>query len=255
MQKRRRFNTKKYVSVAALAVLIATICFASGGCGEKMARIEQNQIELQQLFQLNTQLMTDNMKRIENNYSQLHVTVEDVQNGNKKQTNDIIAAIGQEQAALQDTLQIHHQRLNNSIVGLERNQSVLQGGIEGLNTSVSQVNESTVDHEKNLMQLQQSLQNNNKEMANIMDVIGQRQLRSEERIQGNIQSIVDTLKDVQQSQAAVQEQITSMQNRSEQNNSKIIAALEQMKATLSQLRAQINSLSPPKNASSSEINK
>jgi septal ring factor EnvC (AmiA/AmiB activator) len=92
-------------------------------------------------------------------------------------------------------------------------------------------------------------------MANIMDVIGQRQLRSEERIQGNIQAIVDTLKDVQQSQAAVQEQITSMQDRNEQNNSKIIAALEQMKATLSQLRAQINSLSPPKNASSSEINK
>jgi predicted nucleic acid-binding Zn-ribbon protein len=255
MQKRRRVNAKKYATKAALAVLTVTVCFALCGCGEEMARIEQNQLDLQQLFQLNTQLMTDNMKHIKDNQSQLHVAVEDVQNGNKIQTKDIIAAIGQEQAAMQDTLQIQHQRLNNSIDGIERSQTVLQGGIEGLNTSVSRVNESMVGHEKNLMQLQQSFQNNNKEMANIMDVIGQRQLRSEERIQGNIQTIVDTLKDVQQSQTRVQEQITSMQDKNEQNNSKIIAALEQMKATLSQLRAQINSLSPAKSAPSSEINK
>lgn len=256
MQKRRRFNVKKYVSGAALAVLTVTICFASGGCGEEMARLEQNQIELQQLFQLNTQLMTDNMKRINDRQGQLHVAVEDVQNGSKRQTNDIIAAIGQEQAAMQDTLQIHHQRLNNSIVGIERNQSVLQGGIEGLNTSVSRVNESMVGHEKNLMQLQQSFQNNNKEMANVMDVIGQRQLRSEERIQGNIQAITSTLKDVQQNQARAQEQITAMQDKNQQNNSKMIAVLQQMKVTLSQIQAQIGPAAAGRSApSSSEINK
>lgn len=255
MQKGKRFNAKKHVTKAALTALTVTICFALCGCGEEMARIEQHQIELQQLFQLNTQLMADNMKRIENNYSQLHVAVEDVQDGNKIQTKDIIAAIGQEQAALRDTLQMHQQRLNNSIVGLERNQSLLQGGIEGLNAGVSRVSESTVGLEKNLMQLQQRFQNNNKEMANIMNVIGQRQLRSEERIQGNIQAIISTLKDVQQNQARVQEQITAVQDKGQQNNSKMIAVLEQMKVTLSQIHAQIRPAVVRKSASSSEINK
>jgi len=106
------------------------------------------------------------------------------------------------------------------------------------------------------MQLQQSFQNNNKEMANVMDVIGQRQLRSEERIQGNIQAITSTLKDVQQNQARAQEQITAMQDKNQQNNSKMIAVLQQMKVTLSQIQAQIGPAAAGRSApSSSEINK
>ncbi len=257
MEKKKRFNTKKLVMRTALTALTGIIVLAVTGCGEEMASIEQNQFELQKLIQADTHLMTDNMKRIEDSQSQLHVAMEDVQDTNKKQTNDVIAAIGQEHAALQDLLQLQRQRLTNSIAGIERSQRALQNGVESLNVNIQRVDESVVGHEQNLIKLQESLQNNKKDLANIIDVIGQRQLRFEERIQNNIQAaMVDTLKDVRQNQAGLQEQIAAMQDKNQVNNSKIIDTLEQMKATLSQIRAQVSSLSPVKNASiSSETKK
>jgi len=257
MEKKKRFNTEKLVMKTALTALTGIIVLAVIGCGEEMARIEQNQFELQKLIQADTHLMTDNMKHIEDSQSQLHVAMEDVQDSNKKQANDVIAAIGQEHAALQDLLQIHRQRLTNSIAGIERSQRELQNGVESLNVNIQRVDESVVGHEQNLIKLQESLQNNKKDLANIIDVIGKRQLRFEERIQNNVQAaMVDTLKDVRQNQAGLQEQIAAMQDKNQVNNSKIIDALEQMKATLSQIRAQVSSLSPVKNASiSSETKK
>ena len=249
MEKQNRFNMEKLVMKAALALLTGIICIALVGCGEKMARIEHNQFEMQQLIRLNTQLITDNMKRTEQNNNQLHVSMEDVQSCTKKHANDVIA-IGQEHAALRDMLQLHQQRLNNSIIGIERSQGTLHGGIEGLNANISRVDESTTGLEKDLLNMQQGLQNNNKELTNLVEVIGQKQIRSEERIQENIQMIVGTLKDVHQNQARLQEQIAALQGKNQETNSKIIAALEQMKETLSQMRAQISPLPPMKNAPS-----
>ncbi len=247
MEKQNRFNAEKLVMKAALALLTGITCIALIGCGEEMARIEQNQFEMQHLIRLNTQLITDNMKSIEENQSQLHVSIEDVQSGTQKQANDVIAAIGQEHAALRDILQIHQQRLNNSVIGIERSQGTLHGGIEGLNANISRIDGSTTGLEKDLMEMQQNLQNNNKELTNLVEVIGQRQIRSEERIQENIQMIVGTLKDVHQNQARLQEQIVAMQGKNQETNSKIIAALEQMKVTLSQMQTQISPLPPMKN--------
>ncbi len=251
----RQFNAKTLVVRTALAVLTVMIYVALTGCNKELARMEQNQLEMQQLIQLNTQLMTDNMNRIENHQTQLHVSIEDVQKNTRKQTDDMIAVIGQEHAALRDMLQIQNQRLTNSIVGIERNQGTLHSGVEGLNTNVQRVDGSTAGLEKNLLKMEQTLQNNNKELANLIDVIGQRQLRSEERNQDNLQMMVGTLKDVQQNQARLQEQLTLLQDKSQETNSKVIAALEQMKITLSQLQAQISLLSPGENTPSSEIKK
>jgi hypothetical protein len=256
MEKQNRFNAEKLVIKAALALLSGIICVALASCGKKMARIEQNQLEMQYLIRLNTQLINDNMKRIKDNHNQLHVSIEDVQRGTKKQSDDVIAAIGQEHAALRDILQMHQQRLNNSVIGIERSQGTLHGGMEGLNANISRVDESTSGLKKDFMEMQQNLQNNNKELTNLMEVIGQRQIRSEERIQENIQMIVGTLKDVHQNQARLQEQIVALQGKNQETNSKIIAALEQMKVTLSQMREQISQLPPMKNVSSpAEIEK
>jgi hypothetical protein len=247
MENQNRFNTKKLITRAAMGAMIWMICLALGGCGKEMARIEQNQFELQQLIQFDTQLTAENMKQIEEKQGQLHVSIEDVQDSSQKHADDVKAAITQEHAALQDMMQIHNQRLTNSLAGFERSQSSLTGGIEGLNANITRIDGNTSNLERELMKMQQSNQNNNKEMTNLINVIGQRQIRSEERIAENIQAVVGAIKDLHQNHAGMQEQIIAMQNKDQDNSSKIIAALEQMKVTLSQMQTQISSLSPAKN--------
>jgi hypothetical protein len=143
MRKKKGFNAKKFVMRTTLAVLTGTIYLSVTGCGEKTARIEQNQLELQKLMQINTQQMTDSRKRIEDKQGQLHVAMEDVQDGAKGQANDVIAAIVQEHAALQDILLIH-QQLTNSIIGIEQNQQGLQSAIGNLDINIQRADESTV---------------------------------------------------------------------------------------------------------------
>ncbi|OHB61114.1 MAG: hypothetical protein A2167_08090 [Planctomycetes bacterium RBG_13_46_10] len=188
--------------------------------------------------------MAENMKQIEEKQSLLHVSIEDVQNSNQKHADDVRAIITQKHAALQDLMQIHNQRLINSLAGVERGQGSLNGGVEGLNANIMRVDGTTSNLERELMKMQQSAQNNNKEMANFMDVMGQRQTRSEERIQENIQAVVGTIRDFHQNQARMQEQILAMQSKTQETNSKIVSTLEQMKVTLTQMHGQISSLSP-----------
>ena len=122
MERKKGLNAKKFVMRTTLAVLTLAISLALTGCGEEMARIEQNEPELQKFMHINTQQMTHNMRRIEDNQNKLHVAMEDVQDDTTKQTTDIIAAIVHEHMALQDILQISNQQLTNSIIGIEENQ-------------------------------------------------------------------------------------------------------------------------------------
>jgi len=111
MEKKKECDAKKLVIRTTLAVLTVAVSLVLTGCGKRMARIEQNPIPEPR------SPIPD--KHLEDSQSQLHVTIEDVQEDAKKKAADIIAAIEQEQIALQNILQIHNQQLTKSIVGIE----------------------------------------------------------------------------------------------------------------------------------------
>ena len=136
MEKKKGLNAKKLVIRTTLAVLTVAVCLALTGCGKRVARIEQNQLELQKSVQINTQQMTGNMKPIEDGQSKLHVSIEDVQDGTKRKAADIVAAIEQEQIALQNILLIYNQQLTKPIVGGQQNQQGLQSEMESLHINI-----------------------------------------------------------------------------------------------------------------------
>ena len=93
-------------------------------------------------------------------------------------------------------------------------------------------------------------------MTDVIDIIDQKQLKFEERIQSNIQVMVGTLTGCPAKPGQTTAAIAAMQDKNQATNSKIIAVLEQMKVTLSKIQAQISLATAKKSVPSvSEINK
>lgn len=248
MKMKMRFDSSRHLrGVSAVSIIVISVVFA--GCNERMARMEENQLKLQQMVQENTEQLIWNMEQIGENRSRMYAALEQMQADFEKRANSR-ADFEKEQLKLQQTLQENTQQSLRDLTTVEQNQRGLHNKIEDVKTNTEKIAAATGVFEQNMLDLQTRLEGSTQDLTTLIEAAGQRQVKFEEKIQTNIQMITDTLNAVKQKQDKLQDQIADVKNNTEVMRSNMITTLEQLKAALAQIRSQISPEVPVKKESS-----
>jgi len=115
----------------------------------------------------------------------------------------------------------------------------LHGQIGHLQQNIQTAAAATNTAEQHLLQLQESLLSSTRDLTSIIDLIGQKQLKFEERLHNDVLATADTVSAIQRDQAKLQGQIEDVQN-STKAISNIMADLDRLKALLSTRLSEIS---------------
>jgi len=262
MYERKEFNKGAFVARAVLAVLAAAVSLSLAGCGKQMARIEENQLKVQALVELNAQQIGDVARRIEENQQALQNAIGNVRDSAQKLASDL-ASVAREHTKLQKLVQDNNLQIADKMAAVEQKQQNLQAGIEdvrngtvqvaadivGLSdkqtrleqmieansrTLVSKVAASVDALEQNLVKLRETLQNDTRNLADIVQVIGQQQIEFEGKVERDIRGLAESMSAVEQNRAEFRKQIEEVQSNTQAMISNLTTALEQLKARVSQ---------------------
>ena len=262
MDKRKESNKRTFVAKAVLAVLAAAVSLSLAGCGKQMARIEENQLKLQALVELNAQQIGDVARRIEENQQALQDAIGNVRDSAQKLASDLASVAG-EHAKLQKMVRDNNLQMTDKIAMMEQRQQNLQAGIEDVRsgtgqvaadivglgdkqakleqmieansrTLVSKVAASVDALEQNLLKLKEILQNDTRNLADIVQVIGQQQIEFEGKVERDIRGLAESMSAVEQNRAEFQKQVEEVQSNTQAMINNLTTALEQLKARVSQ---------------------
>ena len=283
MDKRKESNKRTFVAKAVLAVLAAAVSLSLAGCGKQMARIEENQLKLQALVELNAQQIGDVAQRIEENQQALQDAIGNVRDSAQKLASDLASVAG-EHAKLQKMVRDNNLQMTDKIAMMEQRQQNLQAGIEDVRsgtgqvaadivglgdkqakleqmieansrTLVSKVAASVDALEQNLLKLKEILQNDTRNLADIVQVIGQQQIEFEGKVERDIRGLAESMSAVEQNRAEFQKQVEEVQSNTQAMIGNLTTALEQLKARVSQTGPLESSESVETAATVSEVKK
>lgn len=262
MDERKESNKRAFVARAVLAVLVAALSLSLAGCGKQMARIEENQLKLQGLVELNAGQIGDVARRIEENQQALQNAIGNVRDSAQKLASDLASVAG-EHAKLQKMVRDNNLQMTDKIAMMEQRQQNLQAGIEDVRsgtvqvaadivglgdkqakleqmieansrTLVSKVAASVDALEQNLLRLKEVLQNDTRNLADIVQIIGQQQIEFEAKVERDIRGLAESMSAVEQNKAELQKQIEEVRSNTQAMISNLTTALEQLKARVSQ---------------------
>jgi len=262
MDERKEFNKRALVVRAVLAVLAAAVSLSLAGCGKQMARIEENQLKVQALVELNTQQIGAIAQRIEENQHTLQDAIGNVRDSAQKLASDLASVAG-EHTKLQKMVRDNNLQMTDKIAMMEQGQQNLQAGIEDVRsgtgrvaadivglgdkqakleemieansrTLVSKVAASVDALEQNLLKVKEILQNDTRNLADIVQVIGQQQIEFEGKVERDIRGLAESMSAVEQNRAEFQKQVEEVQSNTQAMINNLTTALEQLKARVSQ---------------------
>jgi chromosome segregation ATPase len=180
----------------------------------------------------------------------LYAAIENVQAGTNQNAARLAAARDEQkifQAALGEALQGSKDERSASIAKIEAGQGALQGGIADLKSDVKKVSGSADGLRQDMAQLRSTLgglQAGTENVAGIIDIVGQKQLKFEEKILTDIRAIGGAVDAIQQRQAKLAEQVGGVQNNTDQMRESMIAVLKQLRSELSRISSGLGSAKP-----------
>jgi chromosome segregation ATPase len=270
-----------------LALIMVISLVLAGGC-KQLSRIEDNQLELHRALAASAKHLATSLVRVEENQSRMSAAIEQLQTGVNRTANNIatlqqgeeklhaaienvqagtnqnaagLAAARDErktfQAALGEALRTSKDDLTASIAKIEAGQGALQAGIADVRSDVKKVSGSADGLRQDMAQLRSTvggLQAGTENVAGIIDIVGQKQLKFEEKILTDIRAIGGAVDAIQQRQAKLAEQVGGVQNNTDQMRESMIAVLKQLRSELSRISSELGSAKPGEaGASVSEV--
>jgi len=205
--------------------------------------------EIEQL-QASTDRGVKNVAALGAGQDKLYTAIGDVQAGTKKHAASL-AAIRDEQktfqAALGEALQAGKDDWSAQITKIAQGQGALQAGIADVRSDVKKVSGSADGLRQDMAQLRSAvggLQAGTENVAGIIDIVGQKQLKFEEKILIDIRAISAAVDAIQQRQAKLAEQVGGVQNNTDQMRESLVAVLKQLKSELSRISSEVGSAKP-----------
>jgi len=176
----------KSVFVARIVVLLAAVvCVGLGGCGNNMARIEENQLRLQALVEMNAHQIGKAAQRAEQNQQDLQVAMNLITNSTEGLAAQI-ASFGSEHTKLQARIQANNAQMSDKIAGVEQKQQAFQRNID-------------------------DLQNGTVVVAADMTALGENQAKLGEMIDENRRTLAGKVKTIEDYQGRLQSEIRNVQ--------------------------------------------
>jgi len=128
MKQKRDSSLRGPVRRAVLTVAIVGISLGFAGCSKQMARIDENQVQLQMMVKANSLQITELARSLERNQQELHAVVAGVQNGVAKVAADV-AAVADAQMKLDETIRNSSVELSGRIAAIGQDQQDLSAGL------------------------------------------------------------------------------------------------------------------------------
>ena len=168
------FDVKGTILRTVMVMAITAIGFGLAGCGEEMAKIEEEQLKVQAMAEANAQQIAAIETQIKQNQQELRVGIEQVQNDIRKIAVDT-ATVSEEHLELQQSVQNSNQQTTNKIVKLEQSRNELQAGIEEVRdntqSAAADMSADIANVKDEQARLYETVQSNNQQFTNNVAVI------------------------------------------------------------------------------------
>ena len=197
-----------------------------------IAGLGGNQTKLEDMIAENSRTLVSKVKTLEQYQAKLQSEIKNVQAGAERVASDL-AAVADAQAKLEEMSNKDRQRTAGKVAEIEQNQHSQQGEIETLRDKMRKVTVSIGALEENLLRLQEVVQSDTQNLADVIEVIGQGQINFEGKMVRDLRGLADSVGVIQQNQAKLREQ-------GEEIRSSTRAMIRNLTATLDQLKTRVS---------------
>jgi predicted nucleic acid-binding Zn-ribbon protein len=125
----RNVYSKSVLACRIVVLLAVAVCVGVSGCGNKMARFEENQLKLQALIEMNAHQIGKATQRAEQNQQDLQAAIKLIRNSTEELTAQI-ASLGSEHTKLQATVLANSAQMSDKIGGIEQKQQTFETEID-----------------------------------------------------------------------------------------------------------------------------
>ncbi len=220
MESKRMFNVLGIIFRTALIGVMISVGLGLTGCGDQMARMEENQLKLQAMIEANAEQIAIIAANMEQNQYELENRVGKVQNGTSSVASDI-AAVADMQMKLEAMVQKNTQQLSGDATIVEQVRKDVQTGIQsvhnetqklidnvavitteqarqhqvmqGYNDNVSQRLAAVEQNQQQWQTTADVLQNSIEKLSVTVDTLGQKLVTLRDILQANVREITGTM--------------------------------------------------------------
>ena len=232
MKQKRDFSVRGPVVRTVLTVAIVAIALGLAGCGRQMAKIDENQAQLQMMIKANSLQITEIASRLEENQQDLQTVIGSVQSDVAKVSADV-AAVADAQMKLHETVQDGSLQVSDKIAAIGQTQKALSAslgraisGVQGETQKVAahvievaaDVTAVTAEQAK----LYETVQENNLQLTNKVAVIDQAQRKR----QNTIGSMEDNINALASSISGLGEDVLKLQEILQSNIRELVSIAE-----------------------------
>lgn len=246
------FDVKGTILRTVMVMAITAIGFGLAGCGEEMAKIEEEQLKVQAMAEANAQQIAAIETQIKQNQQELHTGIEQVQNDIRKIAVDT-ATVSEEHLKLQQSVQNSNQQTTNKIALLEQSRNELQAGIEEVRdntqSAAADMSADIANVKDEQARLYETVQSNNQQFTNNVAVIEQNQQQWEVKIEDlheNIQQVTTQIStlgdDLLKLQEVLQSNIRELAGIMDLNDKEQLEFREKIQQNLLAVDSSINAI-------------
>lgn len=199
MNQKGSSGARRPVAGVVFTVVIVAIGLGVFGCGEQMARIDEQQGQLQMMVKANSLQIEEIAGSLEKSQQQLHVAIEGVQNNVAKVAADL-ATLAETQVRLHETVQSNIQQVSGKIAAIGQDQKDLSAGlgraIADVRSETRKVAADLTSVTAEQVKLNEIVQENNLQLTNKVAAIEQTQQDRQNTIGGmqdNIQAVAASI--------------------------------------------------------------
>lgn len=205
--RKKGLDTRRSVIIAILFSVLLAVAFGTAGCGDQMARMQDNQIKLQAM-------VAANARQLATLSSQVHVHQSETAEGLAKLQEDVnstdakVVAVQNEQTELRRTVAENDRNLHMKVAQLADNQASLREGISHVADIAQRTNATVNTVARDQATLHQLVQNHNRELADSITAVANNQ----QQTHAGIRQLQQADQDIADRITAVASDVTTLGN-------------------------------------------
>ena len=230
MESKRLSNLLRIISRTAIIGVIVSVALGVAGCGDQIARMEENQLKLQAMIEANAEQIAIIAANMEQNQYELENRVGKVQNGTSDVVADI-AAVADMQMKLEAMVQSNTEKLSGKVAAEVASindkqmqlEELVQSSSQQVSGKVSTDLDKVVDMQMKLQDMVQSNTTQLSEQAAVTEQLRQEVQTGIESSNNETQKLINAVAVITDEQAKQREIIQSNSENFDQR----LAAVEQ----------------------------
>jgi hypothetical protein len=227
MEKTRTLNAKGLGVRAGLAAAVVIITLGLCGCGNELARMQENQLVLQEILEANAEQIAAIRTCIERNQEDVLDRMERLKTSVQGAEVEI-AALRNKQLNLEEMAQKNNGLLVNKIDKLGQNQQSLKAEIDTVGSDTQNLAVEIVALTNEQVKLQQMAANHEQELNRKIEVIQKNQTvieKNQGTWQGQVKGLLDNTQKVGTSVGALEQNLVRLQGLLQNDIRNLLAAI------------------------------